>query len=65
MMQYADVTTRLAGLGSDKWVLSAAANARIRAGEAIINLTIGEPDLPTPAAQGAPAIRTDAASRHC
>ena len=33
-MQYADVTTRLAGLGSDKWVLSAAANARIRAGEA-------------------------------
>lgn len=49
-MQYADVTTRLAGLGSDKWVLSAAANARIRAGEAIINLTIGEPDVPTPAA---------------
>jgi len=47
-MQYADVTNRLAGLGSDKWVLSAAANARIRAGEAIINLTIGEPDVPTP-----------------
>jgi arginine:pyruvate transaminase len=47
-MQYADVTRRLAGLGSDKWVLSAAANTRIRAGEAIINLTIGEPDVPTP-----------------
>jgi arginine:pyruvate transaminase len=48
MMRYADVTTRLAGLGSDKWVLSNTANARIRAGDKIINLTIGEPDVPTP-----------------
>ncbi|WP_040483040.1 pyridoxal phosphate-dependent aminotransferase [Yoonia vestfoldensis] len=62
-MQYADVTTRLAGLGSDKWVLSAAANARIRAGEAIINLTIGEPDVPTPAALIDSAITAMGAGR--
>lgn len=48
-MRYAPVTTRLAGLGSDKWVLSAAATARFRAGIPVINLTIGEPDVPTPA----------------
>lgn len=47
-MQYAPVTTRLAGLGSDKWALSAAATARRRAGQEVINLTIGEPDVPTP-----------------
>ncbi|MEE4347053.1 MAG: pyridoxal phosphate-dependent aminotransferase [Paracoccaceae bacterium] len=47
-MHYAAVTTRLAGLGSDKWVLSAAATARRRAGQEVINLTIGEPDVPTP-----------------
>ncbi|WP_322894326.1 MULTISPECIES: pyridoxal phosphate-dependent aminotransferase [unclassified Yoonia] len=47
-MHYAAVTTRLAGMGSDKWALSAAANARIRAGEKVVNLTIGEPDVPTP-----------------
>lgn len=47
-MQYASVTTRLAGLGSDKWALSAAATARRLAGLPVINLTIGEPDVPTP-----------------
>ena len=63
-MQYASVTTRLAGLGSEKWVLSAAATARRRAGLPVINLTIGEPDVPTPedlmtaAAQAMAAGRT-------
>lgn len=47
-MKYAAVTEQLAGLGSDKWVLSATASARIRAGQPIINLTIGEPDVGTP-----------------
>jgi len=47
-MQYAAVTDRLSGLGSDKWVLSAAANQRRLAGLEVINLTIGEPDVPTP-----------------
>lgn len=49
-MRYASVTEDLAGLGSDKWVLNAAAQKRARAGERVINLTIGEPDVPTPAA---------------
>lgn len=47
-MQYAPVTSRLAGLGSDKWILSAAANRRKQAGQEVINLTIGEPDVSTP-----------------
>ena len=47
-MRYASVTQALAGLGSEKWVLSATASARIRAGHKIINMTIGEPDVPTP-----------------
>ena len=47
-MRYADVTARLAGLGSDKWALCAAAAARRRAGQAVIDMTIGEPDVPTP-----------------
>ena len=47
-MRYAPVTERLAGLGSEKWTLSIAASARKRAGRAVIDLTIGEPDTPTP-----------------
>jgi len=47
-MRYADVTARLAGLGSDKWALCAAAAARRQAGQAVIDMTIGEPDVPTP-----------------
>ncbi len=47
-MRYADVTNRLAGLGSDKWALFMAATARKRAGTPVIDLTIGEPDTPTP-----------------
>lgn len=47
-MEYAAVTTALAGLGSDKWVLNAAAQRRKAQGRQILNLTIGEPDVPTP-----------------
>lgn len=47
-MKYATVTQELAGLGSDKWTLNAAAHARAKAGHKVINLTIGEPDVPTP-----------------
>ncbi|MCB1397327.1 MAG: pyridoxal phosphate-dependent aminotransferase [Rhodobacter sp.] len=47
-MKYAAVTEQLAGLGSDKWALSIAASARIAAGQPVINLTIGEPDVGTP-----------------
>ncbi|MCC5971619.1 MAG: pyridoxal phosphate-dependent aminotransferase [Pararhodobacter sp.] len=62
-MQYAPVTTRLARLGSDKWVLSAAANARRLAGQEVINLTIGEPDVPTPDTLIAAASRAMQAGR--
>lgn len=47
-MKYAKVTEHLAGLGSEKWKLNAAAQLRARAGHRVINLTIGEPDVPTP-----------------
>lgn len=49
-MRYAPITKRLANLGSDRWALHSAARRRAAAGEAIIELTIGEPDIaPAPA----------------
>jgi arginine:pyruvate transaminase len=47
-MRYASVTDRLADLGGAKWAVHARARALKAAGEAIIELTIGEPDVPTP-----------------
>lgn len=47
-MRYASTTERLAGLGSDKWALHFAALERQSAGLPVLNLTIGEPDIPTP-----------------
>jgi len=49
-MKYASVTQRLATLGSDKWELFQLARQMTAAGEDIIELAIGEPDVPTPAA---------------
>ncbi len=48
-MRYASVTDRLAGLGGAKWAVHARARAMAAAGEPVIELTIGEPDVPTPA----------------
>jgi arginine:pyruvate transaminase len=48
-MRYASVTDRLSGLAGAKWALHARARAMKAAGEDIIELTIGEPDVPTPA----------------
>ncbi len=45
-MKYAAVTERLAGLGGAKWEIHAAARAMVATGEAVISLTIGEPDVP-------------------
>jgi arginine:pyruvate transaminase len=45
-MRYASITERLADLGSDKWALHVAARQRAASGEPIIELTIGEPDIP-------------------
>lgn len=46
-MRYSPVTERLRGLGSDKWRLTMAARARRAAGREVLDLTIGEPDVPT------------------
>ena len=47
-MRYATVTDRLADLGGAKWAVHAKARAMKAAGHDIIELTIGEPDVPTP-----------------
>ncbi|MFD1746743.1 pyridoxal phosphate-dependent aminotransferase [Rhizobium helianthi] len=45
-MRYASITDRLADLGSGRWALHMAARRMKAEGEPIIELTIGEPDLP-------------------
>jgi len=45
-MRYAGITDRLADLGGEKWAVHNAGRARMAAGEEIIELTIGEPDIP-------------------
>jgi len=49
-MKYASVTDRVAGLGGAKWELHLRAKAMVAAGQAIIMLSIGEPDVPPPPA---------------
>ncbi|MDX0982651.1 aminotransferase class I/II-fold pyridoxal phosphate-dependent enzyme [Sinorhizobium medicae] len=45
-MRYASITSRLADLGSGKWTLHVRARQLKASGADIIELTIGEPDLP-------------------
>jgi len=47
-MNYASITDRLARLGGEKWELHLQAKALRDAGEPVIMLTIGEPDIGTP-----------------
>lgn len=49
-MRQTDITKRLAGLGGAKWEVHLKARALAAQGRDIIELTIGEPDVPTPAA---------------
>ena len=49
-MKLASISSRLDGLGSDKWAVHIAGRKRAQAGEDLIFLSIGEPDLPPPAA---------------
>mgnify|MGYP006274772545 FL=1 len=49
-MRHADITRRLAGLGGAKWDVHLRARAMAEAGADVIELTIGEPDVPTPEA---------------
>jgi len=57
-MRYATITSRVAGLGSDKWAVHMEGKKRRAAGEKMIFLSIGEPDLPP-----APAILDVAAKQ--
>lgn len=47
-MRFATVTDRLADLGSAKWAVHFRAREKRAAGHPVIELTIGEPDIPTP-----------------
>ena len=62
-MKYADVTTRLASLGSAKWEVHVKAKEMAAAGADVIQLTIGEPDVPTPPELVAEAQRAMNAGR--
>ena len=46
----ASITDRLADLGGARWAIHFESRRRIAAGQDIIKLTIGEPDVPTPPA---------------
>ena len=49
-MRFAKITDRVAGLGSEKWAVHVEGRQRQAAGEKVIFLSIGEPDLPPAAA---------------
>ena len=49
-MKFAKVTERLNGLGSEKWAVHIEGKRRANAGDAMIFLSIGEPDAAPPAA---------------
>ncbi|MEM8748773.1 MAG: pyridoxal phosphate-dependent aminotransferase [Pseudomonadota bacterium] len=48
LLATAPITQRLAALGSECWAIHFEGRRRIAAGDDIIELTIGEPDVPTP-----------------
>lgn len=62
-MRYASVTDRLSGLGSDKWKTHVRARELAAAGREVIEMTIGEPDVPCPPELIAEAARAMAAGR--
>ena len=62
-MRYASITRRLEGLGADKWALHFAALEKIRAGENVVMLSIGEPDFAAPRPVAEAAIRGIEAGR--
>lgn len=47
-MKTTDVTARLASFGGAKWDVHLTARKRMAAGEDIVEMTIGEPDVPVP-----------------
>lgn len=63
-MRYASITDRLASLGSEKWAVHSEARRRKEKGEPIIELTIGEPDMPPHESLLAEATRAMHAGRY-
>ncbi|WP_275788500.1 pyridoxal phosphate-dependent aminotransferase [Pararhizobium gei] len=63
-MRYSSITDRLADLGSEKWALHMRARQMQAAGTDIIQLTIGEPDMPPAAELLAEAQRAMNAGRY-
>ncbi|MEO1307968.1 MAG: pyridoxal phosphate-dependent aminotransferase, partial [Pseudomonadota bacterium] len=64
-LRYAAVTDRLYDLGGDKWAVHNAARARMANGDKIIELTIGEPDIPTDPALVEECVKALRAGRTC
>ena len=62
-MRTTSITQRLAGLGGAKWDLHLAARERLERGEQIIEMTIGEPDVPLPGVMAEAATRALEAGR--
>lgn len=54
-MRYASLTGRLQGLGGDRWAVHAQARRMKAEGQPVIELTLGEPDVPVPEALRAAA----------
>ena len=48
-MRYSSLVERIAGEGADAWVIHYAARAALERGEDVIMLSVGDPDLETPA----------------
>jgi arginine:pyruvate transaminase len=48
-MRYSSLVERIAGEGADAWVIHYAARAALERGEDVIMLSVGDPDLDTPA----------------
>lgn len=64
-MRYSSLTARVAGEGSDAWIVHDLAVERLAAGQDIILLSIGDPDFDTPAGIRAAAARAlDAGRTH-
>lgn len=62
-MRYASISRRIDGLGFDKWAVHMAGRQRALKGEDLIFLSIGEPDLPPPAAVLDAAVESIRAGR--
>jgi arginine:pyruvate transaminase len=63
-MKYASITERLADLGGAKWEIHLRARALRAEGRPVIELTIGEPDVPCPPELLDAVARADAGRAH-